>query len=594
MINFEHITIEGFGSIRDELMFQLNDRNINIVRGRNGSGKTTIFNALMWCLYGVNLKGNIVLSKIPTKKEWQSETFRGTRVRLVLNKDGEQYIIARHIKFKGKTFGLSVSNDLLIYKDDSVLNLQHKNDSQEFIENLLGISSQVFLSSVLFGQRMKRFIEASPVDKRNLFESIFDLGYIDKAKEKAKEKLAEKVSARDVLRTNIETFTNDISLNNRRVSDMTEHIESFQSSISKLLENEIKAREDAQNRLNQLVLKTKLSYKEVLQPEFSTQTLNREYAVQKLTLDNLKFPKPIQDSCNTCGNVLNQTQIKDLESKYNKAHEKYLKDKELCEINLRVLQAELDKTNQFIETQKENVEHNNEVQRVLDFNNHVIKEQANVKSSIEKNDRNIKDLENQKPKYTDADIEALNNNTNQLTELIQKNNLEIDKLELDIEVYIWWSTVGFSAKGLKSYVLDAALMLLNDSVRKYSSRLGLRISFYIDVTKASKPFMTKCFNGDVELDYEEFSGGEKALIDVSTAFAMHDLVCSSVSFNILIMDEIFEGLDTEGIEDVFDLIRMKSEGKSLFIITHSQHIDSRNTKRIEVVRDSKTEPTRIL
>jgi ABC-type multidrug transport system ATPase subunit len=64
---------------------------------------------------------------------------------------------------------------------------------------------------------------------------------------------------------------------------------------------------------------------------------------------------------------------------------------------------------------------------------------------------------------------------------------------------------------------------------------------------------------------------------------MHDLVNSISNINFLILDEVFEGLDPDNIEVIFDLIRLKSDaGKLVFVVTHSQLIDSLGSKSIYV------------
>ena len=147
----------------------------------------------------------------------------------------------------------------------------------------------------------------------------------------------------------------------------------------------------------------------------------------------------------------------------------------------------------------------------------------------------------------------------------------------------WWNTTGFGSNGLKSFVFKAMLSNLNHFVQKYVSRFGVGVEFSIDMTKASKPFVTKCYIDGIEVDYEEFSGGEKQRVDIALAFAMHDLVSIGSSFNVLILDEALENLDAKGMEVVFDLIRVKAgDDKGVFIITHSAEIDSLNTKTVYV------------
>ena len=104
--------------------------------------------------------------------------------------------------------------------------------------------------------------------------------------------------------------------------------------------------------------------------------------------------------------------------------------------------------------------------------------------------------------------------------------------------------------------------------------------------KASKPFQTFVYKGDSVKDYDDLSGGQKLRVDICIAFAMHDLITESSNINILVMDEVFEGLDNEGIEIVFELIRGKSETKSVYLITHSDLIDSLNSRSFTFALDS--------
>ena len=67
---------------------------------------------------------------------------------------------------------------------------------------------------------------------------------------------------------------------------------------------------------------------------------------------------------------------------------------------------------------------------------------------------------------------------------------------------------------------------------------------------------------------------------------MHDLITSNKSnINILIVDELFEGLDSAGIEAAFELIRQKGEEKTVYVITHSTIIDGLNTRHITIGSD---------
>jgi DNA repair exonuclease SbcCD ATPase subunit len=172
---------------------------------------------------------------------------------------------------------------------------------------------------------------------------------------------------------------------------------------------------------------------------------------------------------------------------------------------------------------------------------------------------------------------------------------EFDNFEAELDDVKWWSAVGFGVKGIKSYIFTAGLLRLNKFIERYAQRLGYRVRFNIDHSTANKDFYTTVFytkhteEGLVEFekDYEEFSGGQQQRIALAIAFAMFDIVSSKINCNLLIMDEAFEGLDAEGRETAFDLIRLKmQEGKTVFIITHSDEIDSKYSKSISIYREN--------
>lgn len=168
-------------------------------------------------------------------------------------------------------------------------------------------------------------------------------------------------------------------------------------------------------------------------------------------------------------------------------------------------------------------------------------------------------------------------------EEMEKITAEMSKAEGELEIINFWVKDVFAANGLKAYIFKAMLDQLNQYTAKYGAKLGCSMRFSLDLTKVSAPFSTICTLGDkVNKDYKEFSGGEKQRLDIVLMFAMHDLLSSNTDINVLIMDEVFEGLDEQGESDVFELIREKAEGRSVFVISHSQVLDTLHSHTIEI------------
>ena len=67
---------------------------------------------------------------------------------------------------------------MLFCDEELLFENRDKSDVQTAITDLLGVNYQTFLSSVIFGQRLKRLIESGDVDKREVFAHFFDIGFV--------------------------------------------------------------------------------------------------------------------------------------------------------------------------------------------------------------------------------------------------------------------------------------------------------------------------------------------------------------------------------------------------------------------------------
>lgn len=76
-------------------------------------------------------------------------------------------------------------------------------------------------------------------------------------------------------------------------------------------------------------------------------------------------------------------------------------------------------------------------------------------------------------------------------------------------------------------------------------------------------------------DYENLSGGERQKIDLIVQFAIRDMLCKFLNFssNIIILDELFDNLDSFGCQKILDLISSKlTEVENIYIVTHHSDI----------------------
>jgi DNA repair exonuclease SbcCD ATPase subunit len=177
-LSFKSINIKNFRSFGDvETTFKLNDLGPILITGKNGSGKTSIIEAIIWCLFGrysdIHNPGDSVIN-------W--DVGKNCMVRLLVN----EYEIVRTRKFENHS-------DLLILKDGSPIeNGDSTNaDAQRTLNMLLNLDFNIFISSMFFGQSSGSFLNFSDQQKRRVIEKLFGLSKLECYADAAKIKIEE-------------------------------------------------------------------------------------------------------------------------------------------------------------------------------------------------------------------------------------------------------------------------------------------------------------------------------------------------------------------------------------------------------------------
>ena len=169
MITILSINIEGFCSIQ-QVHLQLNYNTTVLIKAPNGSGKSSLFSALVWCLYGKNLKGN---PDVNTWKNVRPKDYKGTKVELFFQRDDDVYKVVRCQNYKGNIDdGTKGNNRLLFLKNNVSVDIKYKAKIQDTINHRIGMTYELFMNSIMFGQGIKRLIQESNTDKRKLFQEI--------------------------------------------------------------------------------------------------------------------------------------------------------------------------------------------------------------------------------------------------------------------------------------------------------------------------------------------------------------------------------------------------------------------------------------
>jgi DNA repair exonuclease SbcCD ATPase subunit len=684
------IVAEGFRSLSERTTVNLDRPGLNLVKGTNGVGKTTVFEALVWCLFGTNLKGTTA-DKIPTWPETRTEAFQGTYVNVTLDVDGERYSIVRTIGWSG---GQGIGRDdlaILGHKNEGV----HKKDVQVQIDQLLGMDSRTFMNSILFGQRMSKLVETSNKDKRDLFETLFEATFIEEAKKKALKEITElKVeeseadsnviilgdrceSLRRAAENQQQILDNFDKQKQEDVEAAYEKVADLQADITKK-EEDIAYYQEIVDEWNQAAWDKEMdeidntinAYNEMKKNEEgpkqkwdeATQAVGKAARAETVAATNVNLQKKrdeqwvldkaadvtllkdelqelmntqteklnaVADLCYACGQALDPA---DVEAVKTSIKANFAPQLESVNIRLGDRRGETPPPSNLPELERIHKEAKEDLTQAREkeaklkkaYDAAVEKNKALTQSynnALSRDDRlneELREYESKAGLLTDAknDLAVLRGQIGAFqsayeTEMDRKPpvfeksvpelheeytaactdyDIAMEKLKAvqhEIALHSWWSSKGFAATGLPSFVFKAMLDGLNNNVQEYADRLGVSIEFSINLGRASKPFTTICSVGDrIDKEYKEFSGGQKQRLDIVLIFAMHKLVSAGSNINVMIMDEVFEGLDEAGEAAVFDLVReMTEHGKAVYIITHSPHIDSMYASTITVTAD---------
>jgi len=600
MVVFKELQAEGFGSLIDKMAFILDQPGLNIIRGKVGAGKTSIPSVLCWTLFGSTLKEK---SSVNTWEELRTDTYAGTMASVIFEKEGSHYRITRCLNYKKKIkIGdkkMQGANNLLIYKDGELDGTRNKSEKQTLIEDLIGYSFDLFKSSVVFGQKMKKIIEETGPQKKKVFEEAFDVGFVNEAKDLEKDELEKLISARETLDNQVDKLITEADSKEDLYNDALENELNFDKDKKDGLKG---IREDIKEHTKEISLIIDMVDVVGNTKSLEDKIITLEDKQEKLIANNYKHDKlrdkverwdkqiidkqKILDSkariCPECG--------QDMDKKHRVERNKRLKA-EIKELNLKVV-AE---NGGMLKHQKKDTNSIKikvkETREKLKIKEDKISQAKAYKKRLPRLEEKLSILNENKDKLEAKELKIKSTKYKQQLKKLDKQidtlKIDMDEINQEIQIKEWLIKDPLSSNGLKAYMFDSLMAKVNIALEEYSRILGFQVEFGIDLDTHRKDFYQAILYNGIVVPYEDLSGGQKQLVDTSVAFAIHDVVREVRPTNILFMDEPFESLGVDEIETIEELVETKSRDKCLFLMTHHESFNPRNTNDILVERDEK-------
>lgn len=520
---------------------------------------STILSALVWAIYGKNLKG---VSDVNTWKEVRPKDYKGTMVQVFFQKDTHTYKIIRCQKYEEVLEDGAKGKDRLVFiKDGDIIDIKCKGKIQDAINREIGLSYTLFMNSIMFGQGIKRLIQESNSDKKKIFEEVFDLEFLNLAKGIALQDKNNIVAQINEVEHQSQLLKKELEANKEAYFDLRDREKSFK----KKNREERKSLKQDREKLTKLLIQKQKQIKDEVDASIKIKIKNQNKLISDIRgkLNNAK----------KISNVSLKEVIKELVIQLEGGNYK------------RALRDAKSIYNAFSDIEKYEKKYSKAQDRLEELEN-VDERYKKLKSDCEDIADDLASIDEDLAKLKQEKLKVMSPKYKQKLKEIRKNLRKVDEdfhnKELELENYNWLINDPLGNNGIKAYLFDSSLEFLNRTLDKYSEVLGFRIEFNIDLGTARKDFVTLIERDGMIMDYDELSGGEKQLCNVAMAFAMNESLTASKGINIAFLDEVFESLSSDNVEVVTSLIRHIFKEKTLFLITHLDSLPLGNTKILQV------------
>ena len=552
MILFEKVRWKNFlstGNQYTEINFQ--KKSTTLIVGSNGSGKSTVLDALTFSLFGKPFR------KINKPQLINSVNEKDCVVEVEFSIGNTSWRVIRGIK--PNLFEI-YRNDVLLDQKSSAL------DQQKWLEqSVIKMNYKSFTQIVVLGSStFVPFMQLTTSNRREVIEDLLDIKIFSSMNSIIKDKIRQ---TKDEVRT--------LDLKKESLSDKVEMQTNFIDEIEKRSKKNI---EDRKTKISELDKEILLYMKEnsITEEDIFKYTKEQEYvtgATEKLKkLGNLKgkisqkvltitkehkfFTE--NSVCPTCTQSIEEDfRINKIDDAQNRAQELQSGYKELEE----AIKNEQERERQFTALSKE----------ITKLNNGISQNNTRISGC----QRQIRDLESEIQRVTDN---LANRNTEHEKLETFKDNLKTTYDELaskkDTINYYDFSYSLLKDGGVKSKIIKKYLPLINQQVNRYLQMMDFYINFTLDEE----------FNETVQspihedFSYASFSEGEKQRIDLALLFTWREVAKfkNSVATNLMILDEVFDSsLDGQGTEEFLKIIRFVVKDANIFVISHKGGMDDR-------------------
>jgi DNA repair exonuclease SbcCD ATPase subunit len=579
MFQLKNITVKNFMSVGNQTQaVDFDKEHLTLVLGanldlggddtgsRNGTGKTTIVNALSYALYGqalTNIKKENLINKTNGKNMLVTVEFE---------KAGNKYRIERGRK----------PNVLKLFVNDSQLTSEESEDeaqgdsreTQKAIEQMLEMSHTMFKHLVALNTYTEPFLSMRSADQREVIEQLLGITLLSEKAEALKLLVKESKDTIQQEQFKIES----IKTANENVQKSIDSLELKSSAWETKKDADLENLGRAIVSLEAVDIEAELAAHVALKAWDEANTNIRNLNKQKATLESaviqaektLKKYKTELDSlgnkkCHACEQELHDHKHEEMTATATKHYDEAYEYWQRMRAQLKQITEELGdgtlpaKPNTFYDTEAEALGHKNNL--------------ASLEKSLEAKAVEVNPYAEQVEELKKTALREISWDTiNNLTRL--KDHQEfLHKLLTNKDSFI------------RKKIIDQNLNYLNKRLGYYIDKLGLphRVVFQNDLT-------VEITQLGQDLDFDNLSRGERNRLILSLSFAFRD-VWEGIyqSINLLFIDELVDaGMDAAGVESALAVLKKMSRerNKNIYLISHKDELVGRVNNVLRVIKEN--------
>ena len=545
MIVFKKLRYKNFLSTGQQFIeVGLDTSATTLVMGENGSGKSTMLDALCFGLFQRpfrNIKKDQLINTINEK---------GTVVEIEFIVGQNEYKIIRGIK--PNTFEIWCDGDML--NQDAA-----QRDYQKHLEQtILKLNFRSFTQVVILGSSsFVPFMQLRARHRRQVVEEILDIEIFSRMNLLFREKQ----KAQDEI---IKTDDFDYQIVDDRILTQKKHIEEIGTKNLETIdqkEKEVKKSyvdiENYEEDVRKVKLEITTLQKEILD-QTKVNTKHKKLHTMEAKIENtckkhkkdLKFFETHND-CPMCQ--------QDIDKEYKKLMIQKKKDK-VDEIDVGMKQ--LDKEIKTVEKRLEKI--NDTMVLIREKELLINRYETSINEITKYVDKIIGEIDELKDEKlsTATQTGELNQLQEQLTETeLKKQKDKNEKIYIDTARHLMQDT------GIKTKIIKQYLPIMNQYINKYLADMDFFVNFTLD-EEFNETIKSRYRD---EFNYHSFSEGEKLRIDLSILFTWREIakIKNSTNTNLLILDEIFDSsLDSSGTDEFMRILQTTMIKENIFVISH--------------------------